>query len=180
LSPIDLFREIIAPCSTLALSLAALAMAWSFSTTQGRLAEARLNFDAFDKRFQIYEAARALIDRVKRHEDAEARTNELRAFGMRIEQARFFLDPATQDFLREISVVSSRILAARDRRGSLEEGSDDEQWLILGKELSAYDAKLTELNGLLAPTFERAIALPRLTRSDPGVASGQPRAFALS
>jgi hypothetical protein len=179
LSSVDFFREIIAPGSTLVLSLAALAIAWSFSAAHRRMIEAGLNFAAFDKRFEIYEAARTLIDRIKRHDDAEARANELRELGVRIEQARFFLDRPTQDFLREISIVSSCILAARDRRGRLKEGADDEQWLILGKELSAYDTKLTELNDRLAPTFEQAIALPSLTKARAGVSPTE-RAAALS
>jgi hypothetical protein len=165
LSFIDLFREFIAPGSTIVLSLAVLAIAWSFSDACRRLEQARLNFEAFDKRFEIYEAARVLIDRIKRHDDAEARAHDLRALDLKIEQARFLFDRPIQDFLREISIVCSCILTARDRRGRLKQDSDDEYWLSLGKELSAYDAKLTALNDQLAPAFERAIALPQLVQN---------------
>jgi hypothetical protein len=165
---IDLFREIIAPGSTIVLSLAMLAIAWSFSGACQRMEQTRLNFDAFDKRFEVYEAARVLIDRIKRHEDVEARAHDLRALDLKIEQARFLFDRSIQDFLREISIVCSCILTARDRRGRLKQGSEDERWLMLGRELSTYDARLTELNDRLAPAFERAIALPQLiqNRSD--------------
>jgi hypothetical protein len=165
LSFIDLFREIIAPGSTIVLSLAILAIAWSFSSACKRMERARLNFDAFDKRFEVYEAARVLIDRIKRHEDVEARAHDLRALDLKIEQARFLFDRPIQDFLREISIVCSCILTARDRRGRLKQSSDDERWLMLGKELSTYDARLTELNDRLAPAFEKAIALPQLVEN---------------
>jgi hypothetical protein len=165
LSFVDFFKEIIAPGSALVLSLAALAIAWSFSGAYERMEQTRLNFDAFEKRFEIYEAARVLIDCVKRHEDAEARAHGLRTLEIKIEQARFLLDRPVQDLLREIAIVCSCILTTRDRRGRLKQGSDDEKWLTFGKELSAYDAKLTELNDQLAPVFERAIALPQLVQS---------------
>ena len=67
MSFVDFFKEIIAPGSALVLSLAALAIAWSFSGAYERMEQTRLNFDAFEKRFEIYEAARVLIDCVKRH-----------------------------------------------------------------------------------------------------------------
>jgi hypothetical protein len=165
LSFIDLFREIIAPGSTIVLSLAILAITLSFSGACRRIEQTRLNFDAFDKRFEVYEAARVLIDRIKRHEDVEARAHDLRALDLKIEQARFLFDRPIQDFLREISIVSSCILTARDRRGRLKQGSGDEQWLMLGKELSTYDARLTELHERLAPAFESAIALPQLVQN---------------
>jgi hypothetical protein len=169
LSFVDIFRKILAPSSILVLSLAVLAIAWSFSTAYRRLFEARLNFDVFDRRFEIYYAARALIDRVKSHEDVAARTSDLPRLGAKIEQARFLFDRPIQDFLREISILSSCILAARDRRGRLQQTSDEEQWLLLGQELSGYDARLTELSEQLAPAFEQAIALPRLTGETSGV-----------
>lgn len=168
LSFMDFFREIIAPGSTIVLSLAILAIAWSSSAAYQRMEQNRLNFDAFDKRFEVYEAARVLIDRIKRHEDVEARMHDLRTLELKIEQARFLFDRPIQDFLREISIVCSCILTARDRRGGLKQGSDDEHWLLLGKELSTYDAKLTALNDQLAPAFEKAIAMPQLVQNRSG------------
>jgi hypothetical protein len=159
------FQEFIAPFSTLVLSLAVLAIAWSFSGAYRRLEQTRLNFDAFDRRFEIYETARILIDRVKRHEDGEARAQDLRALERKTEQARFLFERPIHDFLRELSIVCSCILTTRDRRGRLKQGADDERWLALGKELSTYDSRLTELNDQLVLAFEKALSLPEIVRN---------------
>jgi hypothetical protein len=165
LSQLDLFREVIAPCSTLVLSIAALAISWSSSAVQSRLAEAKLDFDLFGRRYEIYHAARSLIDRVKKHDEEELPPAELRALGHKIEEARFFFDRPTQVFLREIWDVSDRIMSTRHRRWRLNGGSDEAQWLALGKELSIDDARLSELDRQFAPTFERAMALAQLMRA---------------
>ena len=165
MSQLDLFGEVIAPCSTLVLSIAALAISWSFSVAQGRLAEAKLDFDLFGRRYDIYQAARSLVDRVKKHDEEELPPADLRALGLKIEEARFFFDRPTQDFLKEIWYVSDRIISRRHRRWRLNGGSDEAQWLALGKELSIDDARLSDLDRQLAPIFERTMTIAHVARA---------------
>ncbi len=72
------------------LSFTAIAISWFFSATQARIANEKLNFDVFGKRYEIYEAARSLIDRVKSQDHAGLHPTELRALHLRMEEGCFF------------------------------------------------------------------------------------------
>jgi hypothetical protein len=152
-----LFKDVIAPIATIGLSLTAIAISWFFSREQARMAEAKLTFDVFGKRYEIYEATRSLIDRVKKQDHAGLHPTELRTLNLKIGEACFRFGESTQMFLNEVWTVSDRILLTRDRRQLLNESSDEAEWLALGKELSADEAKLAAMYSQLLPTFERAM-----------------------
>lgn len=147
--------------ATFAVAVAAIAI----SLTQARTARAKLIFDVFGKRYEIYEATRSLIDRVKGQDHAALHPTELRALHLKIGEARFFFDRSTQAFLTEVMAVSERILLARDRRNLLNGSSDEAEWIALGQELSADDARLSEMYRQLLATFERTMALTELTET---------------
>jgi hypothetical protein len=168
---IDLFKEVIAPISTIILSAAAIAISWFFSSAQARTAKAqihlaldKLNFDVFGKRYEIYEVTRSLIDRVKAQDRARLHPTELRALGLKLGEACFFFDKSTQMFLKEVWTVSDRILLTRDQRELVNPESDEERWLALGKQLSADNARLSEMYSQLLPVFEQAMALTQLVK----------------
>jgi hypothetical protein len=102
----DFFKDVIAPSSTIVLSVAAIAISWFFSDTQARLAKAKLHYDVFGKRYEIYEATRSLIDRVRKRDHAGLHPTELRALRLKIGEACFFFDRPTQMFLEEVLAVS--------------------------------------------------------------------------
>jgi hypothetical protein len=163
----ELFNEAIRSLSAIApivISCAALAISWFFSSTQKRMADAKLNFDVFGKRYEIYEATRSLIDRVKKQEHAGSHPTELRALGLKLDEGCFFFDRSTQLFLKEVWTVSDRILLTRDRRKHLNESSDEVQWRALGEELSADEARLSEMYSRLILIFERAMGLTELVK----------------
>jgi hypothetical protein len=159
---VNLVKDVIAPCATFAVAIAAIVISY----TQARTASAKLIFDVFGKRYEVYEATRELIDRVKGQHHAALHPTELRILYLKIGEACFFFDRSTQEFLKEVRVVSERILLTRDRRKILDGRSSDEaEWLALGKELSADDARLSEMYGQLLTTFERTMALTELTET---------------
>ena len=84
MSDSNLFKDVIAPSATIVLSFAAILISWFFSSTQARIADGKLNFDVFDKRYEIYEAARSLIDRVKKQDEQELHPTKLRALKLKI------------------------------------------------------------------------------------------------
>jgi hypothetical protein len=158
----EIFKELVGPLSTFIPSIAAIYISWFISSTQTRWAEAKFSFDIFNKRYEIYEATRSLIDRVREQDHAKLHPRELRALHLKIGEACFFFDEATQMFLEEIWSVSDRILLTRDQRKLIDEGSDE--WLALGNSLSADDAKLSAMYSKLLPTFGRSMALTQLPK----------------
>jgi hypothetical protein len=165
---VDLFQEV-APISTIILSATAIAISWFFSSAQAGTAKAqkdialdRLNFDVFGKRYEIYEATRSLIDRVKTQDRARLQSNELRALNLKIKEGCFFFDKQTQMFLDEVWTVSDRLLLTVAQREQMNPESDE--WLVLAKKLSDDDARLSEMYSRLLPTFERAMALTQLVK----------------
>ena len=158
---VNLVKDVIAPCATFAVAIAAIVISY----TQARTASAKLIFDVFGKRYEVYEATRELIDRVKGQHHAALHPTELRILYLKIGEACFFFDRSTQEFLKEVWAVSDRILLTRNRRKLLNESSDESEWLALGKELSADDARLSEMYGQLLTTFERTMALTELTET---------------
>ncbi len=158
MSGFDLFKEVTTSFLPIILSVAAIAISWFFSFTQLRVAETKLNFDVFGKRYEIYEATRSLIDRVKSQDLAKLHPTELRALHLKIQESCFFFDRSTQDFLKDVLIVSDRILLTRDRRKLLDESANESEWRALGKELSADDARLSKMYAQLLPTFEQVMA----------------------
>ncbi len=117
----DCFKDFAGPLATVFASLAALGVTWKFSSTQAKTAEAQkninldnLNFAVFDKRYEIYNATRAVIDHVKTRDRASL-DPEWRALNLKIGEGCFFFDEPTQAFLNEVWTVSDRILLRRDQ-----------------------------------------------------------------
>jgi hypothetical protein len=55
-------------------------------------------------------------------------------------------------------------LLTRDKRKELNVSSDEAEWLALGSDLSADDARLSKMYTQLLPTFEQAMAITQLTK----------------
>ncbi len=72
-------------------SIAALAvLVVLFSVAHGRLAEAKLDFDLFGRRYDIYQAARSLVDRVKKHDEEGTACRGLARLGTLDRRGRAF------------------------------------------------------------------------------------------
>jgi hypothetical protein len=133
----DFFKDFAGPLATVVASAAALCVTWRFSSTQAKNAEVQkniafdnLNFLVFDKRYEIYNATRALIDHVKTRDRASL-DPEWRALNLKIGEGCFFLDEPTQAFLNEVWTVSDRILLTRDQLEQVNRESEEETWHAL-------------------------------------------------
>lgn len=164
MSDCNLFKDVIAPGSTIVLSFTAIAISWFFSRTQALTAKTKLDFDVFGKRYEIYEATRSLFDRVRKQDHARLHQTEFLALNLKISEAGFFFDRPTQVFLKEVWTVSDRVLLIRDQLEHVNRSSDEAKWSELGQELSANTARLSEMYSQLLPTFVQAMALTQLTK----------------
>lgn len=167
----DFLKDFAGPIATIVASGAALLVTWRFSSTQAMTAEAqkdialdKLNFDVFEKRYEIYSAARSLIDRVRKRDQASLHPEEVRGLYLKMEEACFFFDKSMRAYLNEVRTVSDQILLTRDQREDINVESDEAKWLTLGEKLSADEAKLSEMYSRLLPAFERAMALTQLVQ----------------
>jgi hypothetical protein len=166
----DFCKDFAGPIATVLASAAALRVTWRFSSTQAETGEAqkdialdKLNFDVFDKRYEIYIATRAVIDHVKAKDWASS-DPKWRALNLKIGEGCFFFDEPTQAFINDVWAVSDRILLTRDQRELVNPESDEETWLDLGAKLSVDEARLSAMNSELLPTFKWAMALTQLVK----------------
>jgi hypothetical protein len=176
----DFFKDFAGPLATVVASAAALCVTWRLSSTQSKTAEAQknialdnLNFVLFDKRYEIYNATRALIDHVKAR-DLASSDPEWRALNLKIREGCFFFDEPTQAFLNEVWTVSDRILLTRDQLEQVNRESDEETWQALVAKLSADEARLSEMYGKLLPSFKHAMAFFLLVKERDAVTIPSP------
>jgi hypothetical protein len=160
----QLLKDFAGPAATLIASITAIVVTALFSKSQLRIADSQRNIaldklkhDLFQKRYEIYEAAKALLEYVPfitdvRRSDAA----RIRSWYVKIDEARFY-------FPTEICVVLSDI---KDRcelfflhlamRGS--NIDDDKEWSRLADILAADQSMLRAIYHSLPETFASALA----------------------
>jgi hypothetical protein len=80
---------------------------------QARIAEAKLNFDLYDKRFEVFEGAKALI--VKFLQEANLETRDILVFNARVADATFIFGQEVEVYLTELRKKAAALHAKNEQ-----------------------------------------------------------------
>lgn len=171
----DILKDFASPIVTFFAAIVAGLITITFARTQTRIAESqrdialdKLKFDLFQKRYEIYEAAKQLLEYVPFITDlAKSDTNKIRALYVKMDEARFYFPPDICGFLNTIHTRCEQFFEHLAERDRININADDyhEQWYNMAETLAADQGKLRAAYRVLPRTFEKSLAYEQLKRS---------------
>jgi hypothetical protein len=164
------FRDFASPIAVIIGSSVAGTITYIFSKAQKQIAGSqrdiafdRLKFDLFKNRYEIYEAAKELIEHVSLVSDIQkSAPTKIRALYIKLDEARFYFPPDICTFLNDLHSRCELFfshLALRDQINM----DDAEQWSKSADLLASDQAALREIYGSLPSTFAKSLAFKQLT-----------------
>jgi hypothetical protein len=167
----DFFKDFASPIVTLIAAITAGGITWFFSRTQARIGASqpdiamdKLKFDLFRNRYEIYEAAKSLIEYVSFVTDLEKSDSaKIRSLYVKIDEARFYFPPDIRDTLDKAHQICERFLTHLRERELLNIDNRQE-WSRLAEVLSTDQSALRSIYASLPKTFETALAFKQLTK----------------
>lgn len=168
------FKDFAGPIAVIIASGAATWITHRLGSRQARIAEAqrdiaydKLKHDLFDQRYEIYLAAKSLIeamfaalpgDDVKRDADPE-----IKRLRLKLDEARFFFPPDTRAYCESIEKhVYDLLVASRAVTGYSEDRPERQQ---LRDQQANAEIALAKIYEELAKIFERDIGFDQLTKA---------------
>jgi hypothetical protein len=171
----DILTDFASPVVTLIAAIVAGLITITFARTQTRIAESqrdialdKLKFELFQKRYEIYEAAKQLLEYMPFiTELAKSDTTKVRSLYVKMDEARFYFPPGICSLLNTIHdrcELFFEHLAIRDR---ININADDyhEHWSRMADTLAADQSVLRSIYASLPSTFEKSLAFEQLKRS---------------
>jgi hypothetical protein len=166
------FKDFAPPIVTLFAALTAGAITCTFARIQTRIAKSqrdialdRLKFDLFKHRYDIYEAAKLLIEHVSFVSDLDkSEPAKTRLLYIKLDEARFYFPleiRAALDAIHSACESFFEHLAERDRINI----DNRQEWTRVAELLARDQATLRKLYGDLPKIFEPALAFRQLTSS---------------
>jgi hypothetical protein len=116
----EVVRDIATPVITIVVGLVALFVQVHFNRKQTVVAEDKLKFDLFEKRYGIYSAASELIRFVNSSKKTPGEENKFFELFIQLEQVHFFFDAEASDFIGEVLVMSRRLVDLLNAGSSIE------------------------------------------------------------
>lgn len=168
------FKDFAGPIAIIIASGAATWITYRLGSRQAAIAEAqkdiaydKLKHDLFDKRYEIYQAAKRLIeamfaappgDDVGRHSDPE-----IKRLRLKLDEARFFFPPDTRAYCETIEKhVYDLLVASHAAAGYSEDRPERQQ---LQDQQANAEIALAKIHDELNKKFERDLGFDQLTRS---------------
>jgi hypothetical protein len=170
----ELLQKLAGPTATVIAAVTAAGVAIVFGRAQYRIARSqaktaeaqkqiakaqldvaydRLKQDFFEKRYEIYIAAKTLIEAAFKEPPVNPVDSEIKKLRLKLNEARFFFPPDTRKFCEEIGRVAYNVLVSSDvSRPEQKQLREKDRLALSGFELS------------LAFRFERDLSLEQLTR----------------
>jgi hypothetical protein len=131
------------------------------SKSQRDIAYDKLKHDLFDKRYEVYSAAKSLIEEIFAKSPVDEANLEIKRLRLKLDEARFFFPSDTRAFCESIEKhVFSLLVASHAARG-YSEGHPERQKLR-DKQAEAETA-LASIYPMLAEKFERDLGFDQLT-----------------
>lgn len=167
------FKDFAGPISVIIASGAATWITYRLGNRQAKIAEAqkdiaydKLKHDLFDKRYEIYLAAKRLIeamlaappgDSVKRHTDPE-----IKRLRLKLDEARFFFPPDTRAYCEKIEKHVYDLLVASHATTGYSEDHPEQQ--RLRDQQANAEIVLAKIYEELAKKFTRDLGFDQLTK----------------
>ena len=168
----SVLRDFAGPLATLLAAIAAVVVTTRFNRWQLRIAESqrdiahdKLKFALFEQRYEIYEAAKALLEYLSFIHDLEkSDSTKIRNLYVKIDEARFYYPTDICKYLNDLHDRCELFfshLAERDRINI----NNREEWSRLAEVLSADQSALRAIYASLPVKFESSLAFKQLTTS---------------
>jgi hypothetical protein len=154
-------------------AIVATAIAFAIGLGQKRVAQSQrdialdqLKFNLLQRRYEIYQATKELLEYVPFISDIEkSDANRLRTLSVRIDEARFYFPPDICNFLHDTRARCEIFLTRLGKRDLI--GTDDhEQWSATADALAKDQAALRMIYQSLPQVFERSLAFKQLTTGE--------------
>jgi hypothetical protein len=174
----EFFATFAGPIAAVAASFAATAIAAQIARAQARTAEAqkdiaqgqldiaydKLKHDLFQKRYEVYQAAKGVIEYIFNSSPIKVGDPKLKELRLKLDEARFFFPPDTRAFCENIEKLVCEIMVADHAARGYSEDHPERARLRDNQAKSE-----TELSGIypeLPRKFERDLGFEQLTKRD--------------
>jgi hypothetical protein len=163
-------KDFASPIATFIATMTAAAITFTFARVQARIAASqrdialdKLKFDLFRNRYEIYEAAKKLLEYVPFIDDIEkSDASKIRSLYVKIDEARFYFPSDICAVLKEITDRCELFFTHLAERDTIDMG-DPEKWSRSADVLAKDQAALRTAYGLLPQTFAKTLAFKQLT-----------------
>lgn len=166
----EILKDFAAPVVTLIAASIAGTITFVFALIQARIAKSqrdiaidKLKFDLFQKRYEIYIAAKQLVEKVSLVSDLKkSDPMAIRCLYVTIDEARFYFPPDIRQLLADLQAICERFfthLAQRDQISI----DNAELWAAMAETLAADQSELRALYASLPRRFEASLAFRQLT-----------------
>jgi hypothetical protein len=167
----DILKDFASPVLSFITAIIAATVAIRFVTLQAQIAGAqrdialdKLKFDLFAKRYEIYEAAKRLIEHLVMVSDMKKQDSTLiRQLYVKMDEARFFYGQDICAFLARLHDASEAFLTILGERENINI-DDSDKWTNTAERLALRQKHLREIYASLPATFKAALAFDQLKR----------------
>jgi hypothetical protein len=168
----EMLKDFAGPVVTLIAASVAGTITFMFARIQARVAKSqrdialdKLKFDLFQKRYEIYEATKALLEYVPFVTEIEkCDATKVRSLYVKLDEAQFYFPPGICAFLDDVHARCELFfshLSMRDQVGI----DDPEEWGKTGGMLASDQSALRAIYATLPATFAKSLAFKQLTAS---------------
>ena len=161
---INVARDFAGPFATVLASCVAAYFARAqvqVAKTQTNIANDKLKFDLYERRYAIYKATKDLIEYVRLNCNGYTDPNIIRSMYIKLDESRFFFDCDIRKVLDEVHDECENLLKAIEERrhGAV-------RWEGTAENVVRPQQKLNALYGSLPEAFEKALAFRHLIERD--------------
>lgn len=174
-------KDFAGPIATIIAAAAALAVTASFNRRQTAIASAqkdiaaaqrdiaadRLKADLFEKRYEIFLAAKALLTCTITYGHEKLAAEKIRELKVKIDEARFFFPSDIQVLAQKIEAMCEDLMLRTDQRAQL--SPDDANWSASGDDLAMRQGHARRLYAELPLLFQRDLRSDLLAGETPKV-----------
>jgi hypothetical protein len=179
-STYTLIKDFAGPVAAIIASSVAGGIAYTFGKAQKQIASSqrdiafdKLKFDLFRNRYEVYEAAKALIEHVSLVSDIQkCDPTKVRSLYIKLDEARFYFPPNICAFLDDLHARCELFFSHLSMREQFDL-DDSEQWSKTADLLAADQSALRAIYAALPQRFETAFAFKQLTSPRAGTPHSQ-------
>jgi hypothetical protein len=166
-------KDFAGPLATIIAATAAVLVTIFFNMRQTGIANSQkeialdnLKHNVFEKRYEIYTAAKSLIEYAMHQSDLEKTDSaHIRELRVTLDEARFFFGSEVRAFLAEIDQAAEDLLQGVALKLQFD-SPDHPRWSEAMDKLGSASRKLSAMYAELPEKFERALRYDQLTRDD--------------
>jgi hypothetical protein len=169
----EILKDFASPVVTLIGASIAGIITFTFARIQARIAKSqrdialdKLKFDLFQKRYEIYTAAKQLVEQVSLVSDLKkSDPMAIRALYVTIDEARFYFPPDIRQLLANLQAICERFFTHLAQRDQISIDNDN-LWRAMAETLAVDQSELRSLYASLPRRFETSLAFKQLTASE--------------